>query len=71
MKLNKIILLPVLTVFMLSTLGSCNIYKKYSTPDDTALLAEYKKAQEAQIDSMAYGNLQWQCVFMYVCSYTC
>ena len=63
MKLNKIILLPVLTVFMLSTLGSCNIYKKYSTPDDTALLAEYKKAQEAQIDSMAYGNLQWQCVF--------
>lgn len=63
MKLNKIILLPVLTVFMLSTLGSCNIYKKYSTPDDTALLAEYKKAQEAQIDSMAYGNIQWQCVF--------
>lgn len=53
----------MLTVFMLSTLGSCNIYKKYSTPDDTALLAEYKKAQEAQIDSMAYGNLQWQCVF--------
>lgn len=63
MKLNKIILLPALAVFLLSMLGSCNIYKKYSTPDDTALLAEYKKAQEAQIDSMAYGNLQWQCVF--------
>ncbi len=63
MKLNKIILLPALTVFLLSTLGSCNIYKKYSTPDDTALLAQYKEAQEAQIDSMAFGNLQWQSVF--------
>lgn len=63
MKLTKIILLPALTVFLLSTLGSCNIYKKYSTPDSTALLAEYKKVQDAEIDSMAFGNLQWQSVF--------
>ena len=63
MKLTKIILLPALTVFLLSTLGSCNIYKKYSTPNDTALLAQYKEAQEAEIDSMAFGNLQWQSVF--------
>lgn len=63
MKLNKIILLPAATVILLSTLGSCNIYKKYETPTDTALLQQYKEAQEASIDSMAFGNLQWQSVF--------
>ncbi len=63
MKLNKSILLPAVAVLALATLGSCNIYKKYETPTDTALMAEYKKAQEASIDSMAYGNLRWQQVF--------
>lgn len=63
MKLNKIILLPAATVILLSTLGSCNIYKKYETPTDTVLLQQYKEAQEASIDSMAFGNLQWQSVF--------
>lgn len=63
MKLNKIILLPAVTAVMLSSLGSCGIYKKYETPSDTALLAEYKKAQQAEIDSMAYGNMRWQDVF--------
>lgn len=63
MKLNKIILLPAATVLLLSTLGSCNLYKKYETPSDTALLAQYKEAQEAEIDSLAFGNLQWQSVF--------
>ncbi|MEF2644242.1 MAG: TolC family protein [Paramuribaculum sp.] len=63
MKLNKSLLLPAVAVLALATLGSCNIYKKYETPTDTALMAEYKKAQEASIDSMAYGNLSWQQVF--------
>lgn len=63
MKLNKIILLPAATVILLSTLGSCNIYKKYEIPTDTVLLQQYKEAQEASIDSMAFGNLQWQSVF--------
>lgn len=63
MKLNKIILLPAVIAIMLSSLGSCGIYKKYETPSDTALLAEYKKAQQAEIDSMAYGNMRWQDVF--------
>lgn len=63
MKLNKIILLPAATVILLSTLGSCNIYKKYETPTDTVLLQQYKEALEASIDSMAFGNLQWQSVF--------
>lgn len=63
MKLNKVILLPAVAVLALATLGSCNLYKKYQTPSDTALMAEYKQAQEASIDSMAYGNLRWQQVF--------
>lgn len=63
MKLTKTILLPAMTALMLSSLGSCGLYKKYETPTDTALLAEYRQAQEAQIDSMAYGNLRWQDVF--------
>lgn len=63
MKISKIILLPALTAVVLSTLGSCNIYKKYQVPDNTALLAEYKEAQQASIDSLAFGNLRWQDVF--------
>lgn len=63
MKLTKTILLPAMTALMLASLGSCGLYKKYETPTDTALLAEYRQAQEAQIDSMAYGNLRWQDVF--------
>lgn len=63
MKLNKSLLLPAVAVLALATLGSCNIYKKYDTPTDTALMAEYKQAQQASIDSMAYGNLSWQQVF--------
>lgn len=63
MKIKKSILLSAMTVLMLSSLGSCGLYKKYETPDDTAILSAYKEAQEAQIDSMAYGNLRWQDVF--------
>lgn len=44
-------------------MASCNIYKKYQTPDSTALLAEYKQAQQASVDSLAYGNLDWKSVF--------
>ena len=63
MTFKKIILLPAMTALMLSSLGSCGLYSKYQTPDSTALLAEYKQAQQASIDSMAYGNLRWQDVF--------
>lgn len=63
MKLNKIILLPAVTAILLSSLGSCGLYKKYETPSDTALLARYKEAQQASVDSLAYGNLRWQDVF--------
>ena len=44
-------------------LSSCNIYKKYSTPDSTPITAEYKKALEAGPDSSTFGYTPWQQVF--------
>lgn len=63
MKIKNMILLPATTAILLLSAGSCGLYKKYETPDTTALLIEYKNAQQAQIDSMAYGNMRWQDVF--------
>ncbi len=48
---------------MTLSLGSCHIYKKYETPDSTALTAEYKQARQAEPDSAAFGNLLWEEVF--------
>ncbi len=48
----------------ITMLSSCGIYKKYETPtEDSALIAEYAKAQEREIDSTTFGNLSWQEVF--------
>lgn len=44
-------------------LSSCNIYKKYETPDSTPLLSEYKQAVEQGVDSTTFGNIRWQQVF--------
>lgn len=44
-------------------LGSCNIYKKFEMPQDSALTEEYVKARQAQPDSAAFGNLRWEQVF--------
>jgi len=63
MKLNKNSIALTLAVAMTLSLGSCNIYKKYQTPDDTATMQEYKKALETPVDSNAFGNLRWQQVF--------
>ncbi len=48
---------------MTLSLGSCHIYKKYETPDSTALTAAYKQARQAEPDSAAFGNLLWEDVF--------
>lgn len=42
---------------------SCGIYKKYSTPQNTALTRAYVQAREQQPDSTALGNLLWEDVF--------
>lgn len=43
--------------------GSCNIYKKYETPQSTAITREYAEARQSEADSMAFGNLKWEDVF--------
>ncbi|MCM1318428.1 MAG: TolC family protein [Bacteroides sp.] len=60
--MKKIIYMAVAASMTLS-LGSCHIYKKYETPDSTALTAEYKQARQAEPDSAAFGNLLWEDVF--------
>lgn len=42
---------------------SCGIYKKYQTPDNTPLTAEYVQARQNTVDSTALGNLLWEEVF--------
>jgi NodT family efflux transporter outer membrane factor (OMF) lipoprotein len=42
---------------------SCGIYKKYETPQNTALTAAYVEARDAEVDSTALGNLLWEDVF--------
>ena len=43
---------------------SCGIYKKYETPQNTALTKAYVEArQAAQEDSTAFGNMLWEDVF--------
>lgn len=44
-------------------LGSCNIYKKYETPTDTALTKAYAEARQEPVDSTTFGNLIWEDVF--------
>ena len=36
---------------------SCGIYKKYQTPENTPLTAEYVQARQNSVDSTALGNL--------------
>ena len=64
MKFNKLTMLPVAAALLVATtLGSCNIYKKYETPTDSQLTREYADAVEAGTDSTTFGNLRWQEVF--------
>ncbi len=44
-------------------LSGCHIYKKYETPQTSALTRAYVEAREAQVDSTAFGNLLWENVF--------
>jgi NodT family efflux transporter outer membrane factor (OMF) lipoprotein len=60
---NKMKYIATITLGI-SMLSSCGLYKKYEMPqDESALAAEYVKAQEAEIDTTTFGNLRWQEVF--------
>lgn len=52
-----------LAVASVALLQSCHIYNKFDMPDDNALAQEYVEARDAQVDSTAFGNLQWREVF--------
>ena len=43
--------------------SSCHIYNKFDMPEDNALAQEYVQAKDADVDSAAFGNLDWQAVF--------
>ena len=60
---NKSLYIAVATL-SISMLSSCSLYKKFEMPqDESALVAEYVKAQEAEVDATTFGNLRWQEVF--------
>lgn len=63
MTLKYLTRVAVVAVVGVTTLGSCNIYKKFEMPQDSALTEEYVKARQAQPDSTAFGNLRWEEVF--------
>jgi NodT family efflux transporter outer membrane factor (OMF) lipoprotein len=63
MKVSKNIYLGVACVALAAMTTSCGIYKKYETPQNTALTASYVEAREAEVDSTALGNLLWEDVF--------
>lgn len=63
MKFSKSIIAASVLAISMAGLSSCNIYKKYSTPDSTPITAEYKKAVEAGPDSSTFGYTPWQQVF--------
>ncbi len=44
-------------------LSGCHIYKKYETPQTSALTRAYAEARKAPADSAAFGNLLWENVF--------
>lgn len=63
MKIRNYSIAAAALAISMAGLSSCNIYKKYQTPDSSAITAEYKQALEAGIDSTTFGNMRWQDVF--------
>lgn len=59
----KILKNAALLVMLTMVTASCNIYKKYQTPTDTALTKAYVEARQQPVDSTQFGNLKWEDVF--------
>ena len=59
MKIKNILILTVVA----TSLGSCNLYKKYQLPDDNAIVNNYKQSLEAPKDSASLPYLSWREVF--------
>ena len=65
MKLNRTLYVGAVAVVLAAATSSCGIYKKYETPQNTALTAAYVEARNdaASADSAAFGNLLWEEVY--------
>ncbi|MDE6321361.1 MAG: TolC family protein [Muribaculaceae bacterium] len=59
----SIISAPVAAIVMMAAMSSCNVYKKFEMPTDTALTKEYVEARNTPADSSALGNMLWENVF--------
>ncbi len=62
MKLNNIAC-GIFAVGAVMLFSGCHIYKKYETPQETAITKAYVEARQAKVDSTAFGNLLWEDVF--------
>lgn len=63
MRLHKKIMITAVAAPALLSLGSCGVYKSYSTPDSTLLTAEYITARDSGYNKEYFGNLMWENVF--------
>lgn len=61
--MNRILRNSIVAAVAVTTLGSCNIYKKYELPTDNAIVADYKKALETPSDSTSLPYVGWEAVF--------
>lgn len=59
----SIISTPIAAIVMMAAMSSCNVYKKFEMPTDTALTKEYVEARNTPADSTAFGTLLWENVF--------
>ncbi|MDE6704266.1 MAG: TolC family protein [Muribaculaceae bacterium] len=53
----------VIAAGIAALLSGCHIYKKYETPQTSALTRAYVEARQTPADSTAFGNLLWENVF--------
>ena len=60
--MNKILKLAAASI-LLVTFSGCGIYKKYETPQATAITKAYAEAREQTPDSTMFGNYIWERVF--------
>lgn len=63
MKIKNIFISSTVALLSVAMLGSCNIYKKFEVPADSAVTAEYASEALADQNPEAFGNLEWQQVF--------
>ena len=60
---SNILIISLTAAVAASTLSGCNIYKKYSLPDDNAVVNDYRKSLEAAPDSASLPYMGWREVF--------